>query len=466
MAWGILTIAATSLNTAKLSDKAARPMPDYVKQSVIYQMQMRSFTPEGTLKAARAYLPELAELGVDIIYLTPVYVSDDDPDPKTWSPRQRASKTNNPRNPYRMKDYYHVDPEYGTAEDLKEFIATAHKLKMRVMLDVVYYHCGPNAIFLKDHPDFIKRKKDGNLSPNKFWGFPLINHDNPQLREYLLKNMEYWVTDFGADGFRADVAYRIPISFWNEARRRLDKIRPGIIMLAEGGYQSQLQAFDIDYLFEWTRSLHQIYDGRKPASHARKTWESLLSKYPHGARFIRYLENHDVANDAFNRRPDKKWGQKVVDSALVLNFTIDGVPFLYNGQEISDTARHSIFGRMSIDWSTADTPQGKARNSLCKKLCALRHVEKSLTHGSVTWLDNSSPDDVLSFLRSKDGEQILVVINMKKKAAAVEIELPSSSRSKFQSLLTRGVKKATQKDGKKVFMLEGCAFFVGKRNER
>ena len=179
-------------------------------------------------------MPKLAELGVDILYLTPIFVSDDDPDPKGWSPHQRASGIGNPRNPYRMKDYYNVDPEYGTNDDLKEFVATAHQLKMRVMLDMVFLHCGPNAVFLKENPDFVKRDEDGKILCES-WGFPKVNHENPELREYLLKNMEYWVTDFDVDGFRADVSHRVPMPFWNAARERLEKIRPDIIMLAEGG---------------------------------------------------------------------------------------------------------------------------------------------------------------------------------------------------------------------------------------
>ncbi len=98
-----------------------------------------------------------------------------------------------------MKDYYQVDPEYGTDSDLKGFVAEAHKLGMRVMLDMVYMHCGPKAVFLKDHPDFVKRDKEGKII-NSSYNFPELNLDNPELREYLWKNMEYWVKEFNVDG--------------------------------------------------------------------------------------------------------------------------------------------------------------------------------------------------------------------------------------------------------------------------
>jgi 1,4-alpha-glucan branching enzyme len=155
----------------------ARPSPEWVTSGVMYQIQPRAFTPEGTLKAATARLPKVAEMGVDIIYMCPVFVSDDDPDLNGWSPRQKKSGMNNPRNPYRMKDYYHVDPEYGRDDDLKELIATAHNLGMRVLLDMVYLHCGPNAVFLKEHPNFVQRDDKGNIVCAS-WNFPKINMAN------------------------------------------------------------------------------------------------------------------------------------------------------------------------------------------------------------------------------------------------------------------------------------------------
>ena len=130
LATGVFAAQPTPLN-----ERQARPSPVWVTRGVMYQIQPRAFTPEGTLKAATERLPKLAGLGVDIIYLCPVFVADDDPNIQGRSPRQKKTRMNNPRNPYRMKDYYHVDPEYGTDDDLKTFIAEAHMLGMRVLLD-------------------------------------------------------------------------------------------------------------------------------------------------------------------------------------------------------------------------------------------------------------------------------------------------------------------------------------------
>ena len=157
-------------------------------------------------------IPHIKSLGVDIIYLCPVFVSDDDMNREGWSKRQKASGLNNPRNPYRMKDYFNVDSRFGTNQDLKDYIATAHSYGMKVILDLVYFHCGPTAVFIKDNPDFLVRDEKGNVK-NGRWNFPQLNFDNPKLREYLVKNMVYFIKDFDADGYRTDVEPAVPADF-------------------------------------------------------------------------------------------------------------------------------------------------------------------------------------------------------------------------------------------------------------
>ena len=437
-----------------LNQRPARPSPDWITRGVMYQIQPRAFTSAGTLNAAAARLPQVAELGVDIIYLCPVFVSDDDPNVQGWSPRQKKSGMNNPRNPYRMKDFYHVDPEYGTDADLKAFITTADKLELRVLLDMVYLHCGPNAVFLAEHPNFVKRDEVGKVAAAA-WGFPALNLANLELREYLWKNMEYWVREFGADGFRCDVADGIPLDFWETARERLDKIRPDLCLLAEGTRrEDQLKAFDLDYGwgFKWDN-----------AASLRKQWEKMRDERPRGgARFIRFIDNHDIANDSYDRRIEKAWGGRRVDAALTAMFTLDGVPMIYNGQEVADTARHSIFGRLPIDWTSGGKPTGQARQAFCRKLCTIRHAERALTHGAVVWLDNDQSDAVLSFLRRAPGEEILSVVNLSDRAIKARITLPEPTQWPHSTLIAAGAKSETDDRGV-LLNLDGFGYLVAKQ---
>jgi len=408
--------AALAADNAPLNQQQARTSPEWLTGGVMYQIQPRAFTPEGTLKAAQSRLPKLAELGVTILYLCPVFVADDDRDLTFWSPRQKKSGMNNPRNPYRMKDFYHVDPEYGTDQDLKDFVAAAHALKLRVMLDLVYLHCGPKAVFLNDHPDFIKRDKEGK-AVNAAWAFPALNYDKPELREYLWKNMEWWIRDFDVDGFRCDVADGVPLDFWEKGRERIEKLRPDVGMLAEGQRKAdQLKAFDLDY--GWGKAFAAMTN----AASVRTQCEAMRKERPiGGAKFVRFIDNHDIANDDYESRVEKRWGRAKVDASLVALFTLDGVPFVYNGQEVADTARHSIFGKAVIDWANGETAAGKARFALCRQLCALRKAERALVQGELTWLDNDAPEAVLAFARTLGGERIVSLVNLTDKAVNVKV---------------------------------------------
>ena len=146
-------------------------------------------------------LPHIKSTGSNIVYLCPVVEIDDGTDKAFWSKRQKASNLNNPKNPYRLKDYFKIEPDYGTDADLKNFVDDAHKLGMRVILDLVYYHCGPNATLIKKDKNMVVLDKDGNVKKGA-WSFPELNFKNPKLREYLYENMEYFVKKFDVDGYK------------------------------------------------------------------------------------------------------------------------------------------------------------------------------------------------------------------------------------------------------------------------
>jgi len=449
----LFAVAAACLALAAekvpLSRQQARVSPAWMTDGVMYQLWLRAFTPEGTLKAAERRLPKVAEAGVTIIYLSPICLQDDDMDKAHWAPRQR--KTDNPRNPYRIKDYEAIDPEYGTDAELRAFVKEAHRLGMRVLMDMVYLHCGPTARIIKEHPEFMQRDKGGNLK-YAAWGFPAIEFANPGLREYFWKNLEYWVREFDVDGFRCDVADGIPLDFWEVARDRLERIKPDVGMLAEGTRKAdQLKAFDLDY--GWGGAFKAWDD----AASIRTLCEKMRSERPRGgAKFVRFIENHDFVQDEGTNRLDRAWGVARVDAVLVALFTLDGVPFVYNGQEFADVSRNSLYAKWPIDWAAAETPAGKARFALCQKLSALRKAEPALTRGEVAWLDNDQPAAVLSFLRASGGEQILTVVNLAKAPVRVAVKGAEGAQS---PLLSEGAKK----DAQGVFDLAASGYFVGRR---
>ncbi|MDO4583004.1 MAG: alpha-amylase family glycosyl hydrolase [Planctomycetia bacterium] len=415
-----------------LHEKPARQAPEWLTKGIIYQINPRAFTPEGTLKAIEAKLPHIQATGATIVYLCPVFMADDDMDRKYWSTRQKSSKMENPRNPYRIKDYYNVDPEYGTNEDLKSLIQKAHERGLRVMLDMVYFHCGPTAIFLEEHPDFVLRDKEGNFETG-VWAFPKLNFQSQALREYLYQNMEMWVRDYDVDGFRCDVADLVPLDFWEEGRRRLEKIRPDVAMICEGiRPKDQLYAFDMSYGFQFYWALQDVYDKGKPALSVRQKVEEVEKKWPQGARFMHYVDNHDIANGDWPKRRGVRWGEKGMNAALVLCYTMDGTPMLYCGLEMADKCRHSIFGKtVYIDWNQQNTDEARRRMAFCQELAKTRLSRPELTEGKLVWLDNSTPDEVLSFARVLGDTKVLVVINFRDQPIETNVKLADGTEKTF-----------------------------------
>ena len=396
----------------------ARPVPAFLKGAVIYQLFTRMFTPEGTFKAAERKLPELKDLGIDIIYLTPHQLADDDCDQRNWSERQRQCGFGNAKNPYRQKDYYAVDSEYGTAQDLRDFVASAHCLGMRVLFDLVYFHCGPKAVFLDDHPDFIVRNSDGSPKLGD-WAFPELDFRNPALREYLYDNMTGFVRDYGVDGFRCDVADMLPVAFWEEGARRCRAIRPDIVFMCEGlKGDDQIEAFDLSYGFYTQWALVDILAGKKPASELRKAWTVAQGDFPKGFHWMRCFENHDFANcSPGEKRKEELFGHKLNAAMLATVFLLDGVPMLYNGQEIADASPHSIFsnrhhGGLHIDWTRAEDDAANERRTLVKRLTELRHGHPALFDAPLEWLETGVPEKAYAFRRVLPEGSITLSVNV------------------------------------------------------
>lgn len=416
----------------------------FLKTASIYQIFLRSFTQEGTLKAAQKLLPHLSEMGFDILYLCPVAEADDDANPDHWSERQKASQMGNPKNPYRIKDYYAVDGEYGTNQDLEDFVREAHGYGMRVLLDLVYFHCGPAAVFLQEHPDFVQRDEKGEIRYLD-WHFPGINYDSLPLREYLWQNMEYFVRRFDVDGYRCDVGDMCPLDFWEEGRRRLEAIRPDILMLNEGQKPEYLErAFDMSYCFGWCYALAGVLRGEAPASSLVSQWQKFHDSFPQGARLLRALDNHDTVSDSYENRAETYAGHEGMEAALVLNYMLDGIPFVYNGNEVADANRHSIFANrfygknLVIDWSNGLTPYGRRRMEVVKQLNRLRHLHPVLWEGETHWKETDADESVVAFTRNSRGENLLIVVNLSKKPVSVALSLDGVKAEKSFSILQKG----------------------------
>lgn len=423
----------------------ARKAPPWLERASIYELWLTAFSKEGNLRGAIPGLKRIADLGATIVYLEPIAKRSTDP---------HAS-------PYGIADYNAIDPECGTDQDLRDFVAAAHALHLKVMLDIVYYHsAGDNVMMAKD-PAFYVKTQDDKIARG-FWNQPLPDFTRPEVRKYLADSLVHWVRDFGIDGFRCDVGGGVPVSFWVEARQALDKVNPEVILLSESDRpDDQLQAFDISYNFHYYLALRSVLRDGAPASSIRKSWEEMRATMPRGARLMHFSDNHDWP------RAVVQFGTRGAWAASVLNFTLDGIPFLYNGQEVDDPTATAWRKLAPIRWinqgNPADEKAIEATLADYKKLFAMRASEPALTAGQVVWIENTQPESVLSFLRRLGDQEILVILNLSNRNVHVTVDLPVMDYFKVQNLLSPEMTWFSLYSGRVSADLPAYGYVVGKK---
>ncbi len=415
----LLVQSALFAQNLSVSSRQARPVPDWMNRLTLYEVWLPSFSSEGTLRGVVPRLPYLKDLGVGVVYLGPI---------AKFSSRPHAS-------PYNVADYNAIDPELGNAADLRELVGAAHKLGLKVMLDVVYYHSAPDNVLMQQ-PGSFELTPDGRIARG-FWPQPLPDYKNPRVRRYLIDSLLHWVRDFDVDGFRCDVAAGVPISFWEEARKDLDRAKAGVILLSEADrLEDQLHAFDINYNFNHYLTLRSVLRDGEPALRLREHWEQTNRAMPRGARMLHYSDNHDW------RRAVIEFSDKGALAASILNFTLDGIPMLYNGQEIGDRTPTRWRGVRAIPWDQpgieADRKQAQATLDKYKRLFKMRASEPALTSGEVVWVNNTEPGSVLSFLRRDATGEILVILNLSNRKVHVTLDLPVMEYAFVENLLKDG----------------------------
>lgn len=419
--------------------KAVCP-PEWLSRSAVYQINPRTFSADGTIRAVTNELPKLKELGFRVMYLCPIFEEDDSENRDFWSTRQKKSETNNPKNPYRMNNYFKIDSEYGTEDDLREFIEEAHRLGMRVLLDLVYLHIGPNAPILKRHPEFARQDRDGNIICTE-WNFPYLDYTSDGLREYLMCNMIYYLGEMDADGFRCDVGDGVPTDFWVEARRRMKAVKPDSVLINEGSnWNNLLKGFDSSYCFDWHVNLYKAFSGEISAAECRSFLERLANEIPSGAKLIFDIDNHDTVTD-WPKRTEKVAGHNGMEQIEVINYLLDGIPMVYCGNELADEAYHSLFanrfhmGRFeTTDRRSLETlDYSLRRQEIMKVLNALKLESDILCYGSTVWVDNSAPEKVLSFSREYNGKKITFIGNISREKAASGFNAEPGGRVLFSN---------------------------------
>ena len=393
----LITILVVSTTGALAQQReSARPVPDWVRDGVIYEIYPRAFSQQGNFDAITARLDELKDLGVTILWLMPV------------NPIGQEKKKGTIGSPYSVRDYYEVNTAYGSGDDLHRLINEAHKRGLKVIIDIVANHTSWDSLLMKQHPDFYKRDAQGNItSPHDWYDVAALDYENPGLRRYMTNVMRYWLRDFGVDGFRCDVAGEVPTDFWETARVALEKEKADIVMLAEAHKpELQVKAFDLDYSWPLHSALTNVLQGHAPATELRKEWEKEVQEWPKGALHMRFSDNHD------ERRAIARFGERAALAASAFVFALDGVPMIYNGMEVGDTTESgapALFEKLPIFWAFAERRPEFPK--FYKEMMARRRASVALRRGTLEWVANSDESRIVSFVRRAAGEEVLVAIN-------------------------------------------------------
>ena len=434
--FAIVAVVATLVGCATTPKQEETPREFDKFNSVVYEFNVRQATEEGTFAAAEAYLPELKEMGVDIVWLMPI------------SPIGEDGRKGTLGSYYSIINYKEINPEFGTMEDFDKFLATAHDLGLKVIIDWVANHTSRDADWWKEG------KKDWYVMDEKT-GLPIVeydwtdiaklNYNNYEMREAMIDALKFWI-EKGVDGYRCDVAMNVPADFWAEAWKQVREINPDVYLLAEGEEQWLHEAgFEATYAWE----LHHIFNAMaKGGSETKnvagdgtiktdaKTVADLKEylarddeKYPAPAMRLMFTSNHDEnswAGTEFERMGDAH------KTFAALTFVLPkSQPLIYTGQEIGLNRRLEFFEKDSVK-ELVDLNYGKEYRKFYKALCAFRHNNSVLAAGEevapIVYVEDA-PENVLAFTREKDGNKVLCIFNFS--AEAAELKITGAAADKY-----------------------------------
>jgi glycosidase len=371
--------------------------PEWSKNAVIYQINTRQFTFEGTFRAAEDHLPRLNALGIDILWLMPVH--------EIGIKNRKGSLGS----PYSVKDYYSVNPEFGSLEDLKHFVQAAHRMGMYVILDWVANHTAWDNNLVIEHPEWYARDWKGDFRPTPWWDWPdIIDLDYGQaaVREYMTQALKYWVSEVDVDGFRCDVAGFVPTDFWNNARKELDAIKPVFLLAEWESRDLHAEAFDMTYAWSWHDALRELVHGHTNLNSFFVYYSWNEKAYPADCYRMNFLNNHD--KNAWEGTEFEIFGD-AVEAVMVLSVVSEGMPMIYNGQEAGNPRRLAFFEKDPIEWR--EHPNGV----LYRKLFNLKHRNTALWNGKwgarMIQVPNSLPARVFSFVRQNERDKVFAVLN-------------------------------------------------------
>ena len=381
--------------------------------AVIYQVNMRSFSSSRNFQGVIARLDSIKSLGVNVIYLMPVY------------PVGQEKSVNSP---YCVKDYKAVNPEFGTLDDLRSLITGAHNRGMAVILDWVANHTAWDNSWISNTSWYVKNSSGVIQSPNGWNDVAQLNFSNFEMRKAMIKAMKYWVYTANCDGFRCDYADGPPADFWKQAIDTLRNIKTHkLLMLAEGTRTDHFSSgFNYTFGFRFYEQLKNVYSKNQPATNINNLNTSEYTGAADENRVVRYTTNHDV-NSSDGTPLDLFGGNQGSMAAFVVAAYMKSVPMIYNGQEVGTPYKLNFpFTGTTINWNL--NPEMVAEY---KKIIALRNSSIAIRRGALTSYSNA---DICAFTKISGTDNVFVLSNLRN--TSIDFTLPAAVAGSWKDAFT------------------------------
>ena len=383
--------------------------PDWVKKATLYELNIRQFSEEGNFEAVIKQLPRLKKMGIDIIWLMPVH------------PIGELHRKGSLGSYYSVKDYLGINPEFGTEADFVVLVKAIHDQGMYVVLDWVANHTSWDNDLVEKHPDWYMKSRKGTFQSTRWRDYDDIiefDYRNPELRKYMTEAMKFWITQYDIDGFRCDIASFVPIDFWENVRSELDELKP-VFMLAEAeDKELHRKAFDSTYNWTLWNILHQIATNYISVKNLTEAYiAEHVSIFPKAGIRMNFIDNHD--KNSWEGNQYSNFGE-ALEAVTVFTFLMDGIPLVYSGQEAGLDRSLEFFERDPIEWKT------HPNEALYTTLFTLKHQNQALWNGNhggeMVRIMNDRMDQVISFVREKNGDKVLTFINLSKETLVVQFD--------------------------------------------
>lgn len=399
--------AAVSQEAVAEEETELRYQAEWTKDAIVYEVNVRQYTEEGTFNAFSEHLQTLKDMGINTLWFMPIH------------PISETNRSGVLGSYYSITDYCAVNPEFGTAEDFKALVDKAHDMGFKIMLDWVANHTGWDSAWIDEHPEWYTQNSAGEIISPEGMGWPDVadlNYDNMEMRAEMIECMKYWVREYDIDGFRCDYATGVPLEFWEEARREIETIKP-VYMLAEDHLVEDLlnEAFDMNYNWNLYDAMREVARDVKKAN-VLKIY--IPTDFPDGTYTLNFMDNHD--KNSWEHTIMGAFGPEPMVAMFSFMYTIPGAPLIYSGDEIGLDHAIAFMERDPIDWESSEYDYRELLGELGNIKSANPALHNGNYGGEIVYYDLDNKN-IISFYRQVEGNTVKCIFNLSKREQTIDV---------------------------------------------